>query len=88
MHSDAAALARARADSAKIAVTTKKFRQSVTKSSVGKSAKTSAVVAARGKLQLEPYRCACARAAAAALLSWLPPPLGPVAFGAAARNGP
>ena len=56
--------------SAKIAVTAKKFRQSVTKSARGKSAKTTAVVGARGTLQLAPYR------GRDATLVWLMPHTG------------
>ena len=56
--------------SAKIAVTGKKFRQSVTKSVRGKSAKTTAVVGARGTLRLSPY------SGRDATLVWLMPRTG------------
>ncbi|KAL1507862.1 hypothetical protein AB1Y20_007470 [Prymnesium parvum] len=55
---------------ARIAVTKKKFRQSITKSKVGKESKTTAIVAARGKLLLAPY------AERSATLVWLMPSTG------------
>lgn len=56
--------------SAKILVSARKFRQSVTKSAAGKSARTTATVAARGKLLLGPHR------GRDASLVWLTPHTG------------
>lgn len=56
--------------SARIQVTSRKFRQSVTKAASGKEARTTAVVAARGKLLLPPHK------GRDATLLWLTPHTG------------
>lgn len=66
--------------SARIAVTARKFRQSVTKASWGKAARTTATVAARGRLVLPPHR------GKEASLLWLTPHGGATSCGCTWRT--